>query len=144
MYNTLGKLVTNLRTLPPGSGLTAINVLRLLDRVEAATGSLAQATEARVQRVAMHQRIAACAEGGKIAVIESGMDCDCVRYSGHVSIIAADWREFLKHWDRTARSADGPFSLYIERPSIARNIRPQSRDLILEAFEDGHAHCIYA
>lgn len=95
-------------------------------------------------KIAMKRRIAACAENGKVAVVESGMDCDCVRYSGHVSIIDATVEAYEAHYDHVAKWADGPFSLGVVSPSEARKIKRQSRDLALEAFEDGHAHVVYA
>jgi hypothetical protein len=117
--------------------------LWFLNRLEQRGGMLAQATEARERRQALHRRIAECNEGGQIAIIESGMDCDCVRYSGHVSLCDATVAAFDAEHDHRAHHADGPFSLSVERPSVARGIRYESRDLALEAFEDGHPHSIH-
>lgn len=57
--------------------------------------------------------IAACAENGKVAVVESGRDCDGVQYSGHVRIIDATmaaYRELesgIADWNYSADDRDG-------------------------------------
>lgn len=89
------------------------------------------------------QRIACRAEGGQIAVIESGRDCDGVRYWGDVTLLPATLAHFNHHWTRRAKWADGPFHLEIARPSEAARTQSGSRDLTLEAFEDGHPHCLF-
>lgn len=94
------------------------------------------------KRAALAALIERCAEDGKIAVVESGRDCDCVEYSGKVSIIEATARAFHAHEQGVAEWADGPFHLAIEKPSVARGIQAESRDLALEAYEDGHPHSV--
>lgn len=98
--------------------------------------------EELTDRIATKRRIAACAEGGKVAIVESGRDCDGVQYSGKVSIIPATYEAFCAAWDDIADWADGPFHLSVERPSIARRMRYESRDLVAEAFENGHPHVL--
>lgn len=88
-------------------------------------------------------KISKAAEGGQIAVIESGMDCDGVRYWGDVTLIPATLTHFENHWRKRAKWSDGPFDLEIARPSEALQLRSGSRDLALEAFEDGHPHCLF-
>lgn len=89
-------------------------------------------------------RIAACEENGKILVVESGMDCDCSQYDGRKRTIDATLQAYNQlNWN-IADWADGPYSLSIERPSAGNAIEHTSRDLALEAFEDGHPHVIYA
>lgn len=90
----------------------------------------------------IEKAIAELAEHGRIAVVESGRDCDGVQYSGQVRIIRARLRDFLELEDGIAKWADGPFTLRLERPSIARRIEAQSRDLALEAFESGRPHLL--
>lgn len=89
------------------------------------------------------RNISRAAEGGQIAVIESGRDCDGVRYWGDVTLIPATLTHFEDHWRKRAKWADGPFHLDIARPSEALQLRPGCRDLTLEAFEDGHPHCLF-
>ena len=88
------------------------------------------------------QAISELAEHNRIAVVESGRDCDGVRYSGRVRVIRARLKDLLELEDGIAEWADGPFTLRLERPSIARRLEYTSRDLGLEAFENGHAHLI--
>lgn len=80
---------------------------------------------------------------GHIAVVESGMDCDCVRYSGRVHMIPASVIAYEALDNRLNDSADGPYSLDIITPSEAQAIAYHSSDLALEAFENGHSHVVY-
>ena len=66
-----------------------VKILWLLNRIERRQGKLEQATDARVARQSLTRRIAECAVDGKVAVWESGMDCDCVQYSGYRGLIDA-------------------------------------------------------
>ncbi len=95
------------------------------------------------KRRSMHKAIRDLSENGEIAVVWSGMDCDCVQYSGSVSIIDADWRSVQEHIDNQYEWAEGPLYYSFEKPSVAEKIEYESRDLALEAFEDGHPHVIY-
>ena len=88
----------------------------------------------------IEKAIAELAEHGRVAVVESGRDCDGVQYSGRVRIIRARLRDFLELENGIAEWADGPFRLQLERPSIARRIEPALRDLTMEAFESGRQH----
>lgn len=98
----------------------------------------------RMARLSLAQLIAACNEGGKVLVVESGRDCDGSEYSGRVhtidaTVAAFDWLDArLGDW------SDGPYYLSVARPSERDSISSTSRDLALEAFEDGHAHVIYS
>lgn len=89
-------------------------------------------------------RIAECAEDNRIAINESGMDCDCNQYSGNITLIEATPEAYHAHEDERSEWADGPFNLYIMKPSEAEKTRYQSRDLIAEAHEDGHPWVVYA
>ena len=88
----------------------------------------------------IEKAIAELAEHGRVAVVESGRDCDGVQYSGRVRIIRARLRDFLELEDAIAEWADGPFRLQLERPNVARRIEPGLRDLTMEGFENGHQH----
>jgi len=96
------------------------------------------------RRAELIGRIQECAEGGQVALIESGMDCDCVQYSGRVHMVDATYWAVIKKEEDIAQWADGTFSLYVDKPSSAGRIVPESRDLVLEAFEDGHRHVVFA
>lgn len=101
-----------------------------------------QARERRLARLTLAQRIASCAEGGKILVLESGRDCDGCQYSGKQHTIAATLAAYDALDARLGDWADGPYSLSVARPSEAGSVRYTSRDLGLEAFENGHPHVI--
>ena len=115
--------------------------LWFLNRLEERHGLLAQATEARVARQSLIRRIAELQVGGQVAVWESGRDCDSVRYSGFKCLIPATVAEFDALYEHEHQWADGPFCLWVESPLLER--QRCSRDLALEAFEDGHSHVIY-
>ena len=82
------------------------------------------------------------AENGKVAYLESGRDCDCVEYSGRVHVVDATWEAFEELEAGISEWADGPFRLSLARVSETRAVRYESRDLVLEAMENGHPHSI--
>ena len=98
--------------------------------------------EQRMARVELAARIAMCAEGGQVLVIESGRDCDGVEYDGRCHTIDATRAAFDDLDARLGDWADGPYSLSVARPSQAASVRYESRDLVAEAHENGHPHVI--
>lgn len=92
------------------------------------------------KKAALAAIIAKYQQDGRIRVEESGRDCDCVEYSGHMHECDATVRAFEKLSDDIYQWADGPFRLTIV-PWDAQ-IERTSRDLVLEAHEDGHPHSI--
>ena len=100
-------------------------------------------SDAARKRRGLHSSIQKNQENGKIAVIWSGMDCDCVKYLGEVHIMDADWRVIDRHIEQYYKWADGPCGYYFERPSVAKTIFYRSSDLALAAFENGHPHSIH-
>lgn len=98
------------------------------------------ALDARITaRAALAARLQACAQGGQVRITESGRDCDGVRYADRDrGCIAATPAAYWKLHSEIADWADGPFSLCIEQPDYEPE--PTSRDLTLEAFENGHPH----
>ena len=122
-------------------GIRDGRILRFLDQLEQMGGRLREATARRMHRQDLHRVIAECAEDGKVAVIESGMDCDCVQYSGHRHLIDANVKAYDALRRSIAESADGRIYLDIARPS--EDVEQSSRDLALEAFEDGHPYSIH-
>jgi len=89
-------------------------------------------------------RIAECRRSdGRMWVSESGMDCDCVRYSGSMHECEATLAAFYKLYDETNQWADGPFSMYPVTEAERAEIKYESRDLAMEAYEDGHPHSIH-
>jgi len=98
--------------------------------------------EAITARGALHARIAQCAHAGRLLVVESGRDCDGVQYTGRRHEIDATVKAYYELGNQIAEWADGPFSLAIV--PYDTEVEYTSRDLALEAFENGHAHCLYA
>ena len=94
------------------------------------------------QRVVLQRVIADCLEDGQICRVESGMDCDCVQFT-HSSLIDNPTPvALLASEEDSTYWADGPLGIGYCRPSERPESR--SRDLALEAFEDGHPHIVYA
>ena len=87
--------------------------------------------------------IQAKAEDGEIAIVWSGIDCDSVCYRNDWRILPAIVPVIRRSIDERYYWADGPCNWVIKSPSEVRNTRYVSRDLALEAFEDGHAHVVH-
>ena len=91
------------------------------------------ATEVRARRQRFLSDIKTLAEDGKIALVENGMDCDGVQYSGRVHIVAATVAAVESKADSIGDWADGPFNLELAAPTVAEGIHYASRDLAMEA-----------
>lgn len=76
-------------------------------------------------------RIATFAEDGKVAVVESGIDCDGVRYWGRVHTIPNTLGAFQALERECYKSRDGRFYLELMAPSQTTGITRGSRDLTL-------------
>ncbi|MDR3502945.1 MAG: hypothetical protein P4L79_10205 [Legionella sp.] len=96
-----------------------------------------------VEKLALANKIKECEENGKVAILTSGMDCDGVRYSGQKSFVDAYLTVVEQEIDEANKWADGPIHMSIVKPSEARKVAYESRDLGMEAFEDGHPHVLY-
>ncbi len=120
-------------TFPTLSGALALKVRDCLHAQR-----LDIVSRARQGRQELHRLIAQHAVNGRVAVVESGMDCDGVQYDGRVHEIDATVADFDALHDQIARWADGPFSLRVA--SLLDHIEYRSRDRAAEAFENGHAH----
>ena len=81
-----------------------------------------------------------CTEDGMVAIVSSGMDCDGVKYSGQVHYVKAIPVLVQHDFDEAKKWADGPIYRLIIKPSEARLIEYTSRDLGMEAFENGHPY----
>ena len=100
--------------------------------------------EATQARRARQQKILDCTEDGKILIVWEGRDCDGVEYEGRWSLIDATKEAIEAHIDNTYEWADGPCHYTFAKPSERDEIEYSSRDRTLEAFEDGHPHCIHS
>lgn len=117
-------------------------ILRLLHRLH--WDRIERIQVRRANLMLLIHLIAEKAEGGKVCAIESGRDCDGVQYAGKVHTIAANIDAWRKLDDDLGKWADGPYCLSVASPSEARGIQYESRDLVMEAHEDGHPHVIYS
>ena len=93
-----------------------------------------------VERAEIRIMLDRCTEDGKICVVESGMDCDSVRYCHGTIHPTPSVIGYVASRDSTYEWADGPCVVGVCKPSD----RPESysRDLAMEAFENGHPHYI--
>lgn len=97
------------------------------------------------ERAALAARIASCAENGVVSIHESGMDCDCVTFSGILRhAVPATLYAVNKEMCDAQQWADGPLHLTVISPSEAKGVEYKSRDNVMEAYEDGHPHSVVA
>lgn len=101
-----------------------------------------QAEQTSPERLTLIAQIERCAENGKVAIIESGRDCDGVSYRGGVTLLDATAEAVSEHIDYKLDWADGPMHFDIARPSEAIDIEYESTDLAARAHEDGHPHSL--
>jgi hypothetical protein len=81
---------------------------------------------------------------GRLYLEESGIDCDCIQYSGTIHEIDANPYALRKLEEEISRRADGPFCLQPLRFEDVKHIRYVTRDLAAEAFEAGHPHVAHS
>ena len=80
---------------------------------------------------------------GRIGVQRRGRDCDGVSYfRSHVEPFTT-LVDFMRKEDARHEWLDGPEYTYYVTPGTALHQRSWSRDLVAEAYEDGHSHVIY-
>jgi hypothetical protein len=97
------------------------------------------------ERAALAARIASCAENGVVSIHESGMDCDCVTFSGILRhAVPATLYAVNKEMCDAQQWADGPLHLTVISPSEAKGVEYKTRDNVMEAYEDGHPHSVVA
>jgi len=119
--------------------------IRLMWTINKLGSQRMQELHARTQLcLTQHRAVRVMAEGGKVAVVWSGRDCDGVAYSGDVCLVDATLADLRQHIRRREEWADGPCNYTLMSPSMATLIHPQERDLTTEAFEEGRPQCIYA
>ena len=84
-------------------------------------------------------------DDGKIGVITTSIDCDCTRgYYERVVEMPNCVAAIKRHANDFYDNLEGPGSMrFVHWSSIDRS-RSNTRDLALEAFEDGHPHVVYA
>ena len=93
-------------------------------------------------KLLLKNRVDELAKNGKIAIVYGFMDCDCAVSDDNVDIVDANLMT-LKKWELDfADSAEGRQWMSIEPMEYALSLKSSSRDLAMEAFEDGHPHHI--
>jgi hypothetical protein len=95
------------------------------------------------ERARLAERMPAVIEDGHYGVVVRGMDCDCTRF--HWESVKT-FRGIVDVWrfvELQYREAEGPLSVVFAKPSEVQDGWHESRDLALEAFEDGHPHCVF-
>ena len=90
------------------------------------------------KRVDLQALISANSERGQVVILESGMDCDCVAFSNRKYKVDALLVAVRAMMDRIYVNAEGPCHLSIVSPSAAKRLEYGSRDLGMEAYENGH------
>jgi len=80
---------------------------------------------------------------GKVAIVYGGVDCDHSRWDNRVALIDANVTSVNKWGNDYMECAEGSQWWSIESMDYALSLKRSSRDLVMEAFEDGHPHAIY-
>lgn len=93
------------------------------------------------EKARLKAHIEACTEDGKIAVVRSGMDCDCTEYLDQHHIAAPSLMAWQKMEEEHEQWLDGPCSTWIGKPSDYPEGHA-SCDLVAEAHENGHPHSV--
>jgi len=96
------------------------------------------------QRIERKKRLAELQEGGMVAIVYGGIDCDGGRWDNRVSLVPATITAVEQWAERYHAQAEGPQWQRLGRPSVAADLVEDDRDLALEAFEDWHAHLLCA
>ena len=92
------------------------------------------------ERVIIEGIIASYVQGGMVGLVQSGMDCDCSQYVNSDLVPNLTAIQFQIRRDDMVEWADGPCQLSITSPDELP--RAYSRDLAMEAWEDGHPHIV--
>lgn len=92
------------------------------------------------ERAQWEARFRRSQENGRVALIRSGMDCDCTQYYrvSHIDV-PTSLVAWVRNEDHHQEWLDGPESTSIGKPSENPE-RYASADRALEAYEDGHPH----
>ena len=102
-----------------------------------------RSVDALAERASFARFIARTARRGKVAVVCESTDCDHVS-GAHVSIVSAHPTVVDLAIARQYRGSEGRTRVWVDTPRRGREYVDGfvSHDYILEAFEDGHAHCV--
>lgn len=95
------------------------------------------------KRQRLYERIDLLAQNGQIGLHVDAVDCDCAHYTRAHVIPVHSHRAVLQIIDEIYETAEGMMSVTLMSPSVAKRYKWTSRDLALEAFEEGHPHVVY-
>ena len=95
------------------------------------------------ERVAYANFIKDKIDNGKVGLITSGMDCDCCAFEYSSVLDATSIAKIVAHIHDAYDNAEGPLNFRFVTPKEAKAFQRYSRDLALEAFEEGHSHVVY-
>jgi hypothetical protein len=93
-------------------------------------------------RADLYRRIDKATRDGKVSINVDQMDCDCSRWTSGTVMDAVPRRAVERYIESDIYgAAEGPiYWIGIQQPE--HKAEYTSRDLALEAFEDGHAHSV--
>lgn len=94
-------------------------------------------------RAKVAHRLDGAVQDGKLGVIRDGMDCDCVRYHHESIVNYPGLIEFMQSEEEHYSWLDGPETTSYVHPSRIDRNGNYSRDLAMEAHENGHEHVVY-
>lgn len=102
-----------------------------------------QAPDYLAKRERLYQRIDSMTENGHVGLHIDAIDCDCAHYTRAWSIPMTSHRAVLREIERAYDDAEGMMTVSVVTPQFADTHEWTSRDLALEAFEEGHPHVVY-
>ena len=127
-------------TLPRDQWIRFYSVLRKKQHA-ASWGFRADQGDPLAEKAKLIAAIAEHAEHGLVGLSVTQMDCDCSQWSTWFSI-PATWVALERELRSIHDNAEGPVSWGLSEPPAQPEYH--SRDLALEAFENGHPHVVYA
>lgn len=93
-------------------------------------------------RAKVAEQVSRVAVSGRIGYFTHSMDCDCAYGEYRQNRSASDIFSLAQDIERLYEDAEGPTGYSITAP-FEEEFSHSSRDLALEAFEDGHPHSVH-
>lgn len=93
-------------------------------------------------RAKIKQKLDTYTVDGVYAMIVSGMDCDCSRFNRVYHVANRGVMAYVNDEWHAYKNSEGPLRVQIADPTTNPE-ESTSRDLALEAFEDGHPSTVY-
>ena len=90
-------------------------------------------------KLAILETIHECEKDGWVRISDRFMDCDHAISTG-TRLVPNVLVHVMRYLDNIFNNAEGPGNAWIHSPED--EVEPDHRDLILEAFEDGHPHVV--